>query len=108
MINLTKSAANTIFDQMKIQTDPVIGIRLKVKSYGCNGFGYEIEFEYSKKDDDLEFESNDISIYIKDSEYEMVKGTTIDFVKEGLNTKFIFINPNEKGSCGCGMSFNIK
>ncbi|MEC7832634.1 MAG: iron-sulfur cluster assembly protein IscA [Pseudomonadota bacterium] len=84
-----------------------IGLRLGVKTTGCSGLAYVIEFADKIENDDLVFDDNGIKIIINPKSYVYLKGTELDFSKEGLNEGFRFKNPNVKDECGCGESFNV-
>ena len=85
-----------------------IGVRLGVKTSGCSGMAYVIEFvdEINEAEDEV-FENNGVKIVVDKKSLVYLDGTEIDFVKEGLNEGFKFTNPNESDRCGCGESFTI-
>lgn len=84
-----------------------VGIRLGVKTTGCSGLAYVMEFVDEVEDTDTVIEDKGIHIIIDGKSLVYLDGTEIDFVKEGLNEGFEFRNPNAKGECGCGESFNV-
>lgn len=84
-----------------------VGIRLGVKTTGCSGLAYVMEFVDSVDDSDSVFEDKGVKIIIDGKSLVYLDGTELDFVKEGLNEGFEFNNPNAKGECGCGESFNV-
>ena len=84
-----------------------IGIRLGVKTTGCSGLAYVIEFADSENEDDNVFLDKGIKLIINPKSYVYLKGTEVDFAKEGINEGFRFKNPNVKDTCGCGESFNV-
>ncbi len=84
-----------------------LGIRLGVKTSGCSGMAYKLEFVDSTQDEDLVFESHGVKVIIDPKSLAYLEGTELDFVKEGLNEGFRFNNPNVKDQCGCGESFNV-
>ena len=106
MISVTKKAADHIKSQL-LQRGKGIGIRLGVKTTGCSGLAYVIEFADNENDDDNVFEDKGIKLIINPKSYVYLKGTQVDFAKEGINEGFKFINPNVKDTCGCGESFNV-
>ena len=83
------------------------GIRLGVKTSGCSGMAYKLEFVDNTESEDLVFESHGVKVVIDPKSLAYLDGTELDFVKEGLNEGFKFNNPNVKDQCGCGESFNV-
>ncbi|TDR78297.1 iron-sulfur cluster assembly protein IscA [Paludibacterium purpuratum] len=84
-----------------------LGIRLGVKTSGCSGMAYKLEFVDVENPDDLFFESHGLRVYTDEKSLSYIDGTELDYVKEGLNEGFKFNNPNVKNECGCGESFNV-
>lgn len=84
-----------------------IGLRLGVKTTGCSGLAYVLEFVDQLNEDDQVFEDNGVKIIIDAKSLVYLDGTELDFAKEGLNEGFQFNNPNANGECGCGESFNV-
>ncbi|MGD1524572.1 iron-sulfur cluster assembly accessory protein [Vibrio owensii] len=85
-----------------------IGIRLGVRTSGCSGYAYVIEFvdEMNPEDFELKFTEN-VRVISESKSMMLLTGITVDFVKKGLQHGFEFINPNAKGECGCGESFSV-
>ncbi len=83
------------------------GVRVAVKTSGCSGLAYVLEFVDGADTADQVFESHGVKIYVDPKSLVYLDGTQMDFVKEGLNEGFKFTNPNQKGECGCGESFTI-
>jgi iron-sulfur cluster assembly protein len=84
-----------------------IGLRLGVRTTGCSGLAYKLEFADERKPEDTEFETNGVRVLVDPKSLAYLDGTELDFVREGLNEGFKFNNPNEKDRCGCGESFNV-
>ena len=83
------------------------GIRLGVRTTGCSGLAYVLEFVDELAAEDQVFESHGVKVIIDPKSLVYLDGTELDFVYEGLNEGFKFINPNVRGECGCGESFNV-
>ena len=84
-----------------------VGLRLGVRTTGCSGLAYKLEFADDILPEDAAFESNGVRVLIDPKSLAYLDGTELDFVREGLNEGFKFNNPNEKDRCGCGESFNV-
>ncbi|MBB5017517.1 iron-sulfur cluster assembly protein [Chitinivorax tropicus] len=84
-----------------------IGIRLGVRTSGCSGMAYKLEFVDEIAEGDLSFESHGVMVITDPKSLPYLDGTELDFVREGLNEGFKFNNPNVKNECGCGESFNV-
>lgn len=83
-----------------------LGIRIGVKRTGCSGLAYVLEYvDEGKPEDHVSQLSDEVAVFVDAKSFPYVKGTTLDYVKQGLNEGFEFINPNEKARCGCGESF---
>ena len=83
------------------------GIRLGVRTTGCSGLAYVLEFVDELAPEDLGYESHGVKVIIDPKSLVYLDGTELDFTKEGLNEGFKFNNPNVRGECGCGESFNV-
>ena len=84
-----------------------VGLRLSVRTSGCSGMAYTLEFADEAHPDELLFESNGVTVIIDPKSLAYLDGTELDFVREGLNEGFKFNNPNAKAHCGCGESFSV-
>ncbi|MFT5503122.1 MAG: iron-sulfur cluster assembly protein [Gammaproteobacteria bacterium] len=84
-----------------------VGLRLGVKTTGCSGLAYVIEFVDELQADDTVFETKGVKVVIDGKSLLFLDGTEIDFGKDGLNEGFLFKNPNAKDACGCGESFTV-
>lgn len=105
-ITLTETAANRIKLFLENRGKGA-GLRLGVKTSGCSGMAYVLEFADDIHDDDLIFEDKTVKIIVDKKSLIYIDGTELDFVKEGLNEGFKFNNPNVKDECGCGESFTV-
>ncbi|MBK8335278.1 MAG: iron-sulfur cluster assembly protein IscA [Sterolibacteriaceae bacterium] len=84
-----------------------VGVRLGVRTSGCSGMAYKLEFVDAVDADDLVFEGHGVKVVVDPKSLPYIDGTELDFAREGLNEGFKFNNPNVKNECGCGESFNI-
>ncbi len=84
-----------------------IGLRLGVRTTGCSGMAYKLEFVDEIAGEDLRFDSNGVSVFVDPKSLPYLDGMELDFAREGLNEGFKFNNPNVKNMCGCGESFNV-
>ena len=84
-----------------------VGLRLGVRTSGCSGLAYKLEFADAVNPEDVLFESNGIKVLVDPKSLPYLDGTVLDFAREGLNEGFKFTNPNIKDECGCGESFNV-
>jgi len=105
-ITLSESAAGHVARYIE-KRGKGLGIRLGVKTSGCSGMAYKLEFADESQDDDIIFESHGVTVLIDPKSLPYLDGTELDFVREGLNEGFKFNNPNVKDACGCGESFNV-
>ncbi len=105
-ITLTPAAANHVADFLA-NRGKGDGVRVAVKTSGCSGLAYVLEFVDGADVADQVFESHGVKVYVDPKSLVYLDGTQMDFVKEGLNEGFKFTNPNQKGECGCGESFTI-
>jgi iron-sulfur cluster assembly protein len=84
-----------------------VGLRLAVKKTGCSGFAYVVNYADEVGRDDVVFEDQGVKVVVDPESLRYIDGTEVDFVQQGLNEAFRFRNPNVKGECGCGESFNV-
>ena len=84
-----------------------VGLRLGVRKSGCNGWAYDIDYADAVEANDAVFEQDGLKVLVDRESLPMLDGTQVDFVKDGLNEVFRFVNPNVAGECGCGESFNV-
>jgi iron-sulfur cluster assembly protein len=105
-ITLTESAASRVRSFLENRGSGV-GLRLGVKTTGCSGMAYVIEYADEVEEDDVIFEDHGIKVLVNPKSLVYLDGTELDYAKEGLNEGFKFNNPNVKDLCGCGESFNV-
>ncbi|MFT5117796.1 MAG: iron-sulfur cluster assembly protein [Kiritimatiellia bacterium] len=105
-ILMTEVARNHIAKQIKGR-DNALGIRVGVKTAGCSGLSYVLEFVDALEASDHVFDQGSFSLVVDPKSLLYLDGTELDFVKEGLNEGFEFKNPNVKNECGCGESFHV-
>ena len=84
-----------------------VGLRLGVRTSGCSGMAYVLEFADELESDDQVFEDQGVKVIVDSKSLLYLDGTELDYTKEGLNEGFKFNNPNVKDACGCGESFNV-
>lgn len=106
MIHLTESAAQHIADFID-NRGKGLGIRVGVKTAGCSGLAYVLEFVDDVNEHDKAFVSQGVNVYVDPKSLVYLNGLQMDYVKEGLNEGFKFTNPNQQGECGCGESFTV-
>ena len=103
-ISITKSAAKRV--QLFV-SERENNVGLRVKKTGCSGYAYVVDYADSINADDVIFEEHGVKVVVDPKSLELIDGTEVDFVKEGMNEVFKFRNPKVKGECGCGESFSI-
>ncbi|MBT8081681.1 MAG: iron-sulfur cluster assembly accessory protein [Gammaproteobacteria bacterium] len=105
-ISLTEAAADRVRSYLEMR-DSRLGLRLGVTETGCSGYSYVINYADEIRADDVVFEDKGVKVIVDAQALKLIDGTEVDFVKSGLNEAFSFRNPNIKGECGCGESFNV-
>jgi len=105
-LSLTENAAERVQTYLE-RRGRGVGLRVGIKKTGCSGYAYVIDFADSIEPDDAVFEDRGVRIVVDNASLKFIDGTEVDFVKHGLNEAFKFRNPNIKGECGCGESFNV-
>ncbi len=105
-VTLTERAATHVSNFLA-RRGKGIGLRLGVRTTGCSGMAYKLEYADAANDEDQTFESHGVRILVDPKSLVYLDGTELDFVREGLNEGFKFNNPREKDRCGCGESFRI-
>jgi iron-sulfur cluster assembly protein len=105
-ITLTEKAASHV-QSFIAKRGKGLGLRVGVRTTGCSGLAYKLEFVDSANPEDVEFESHGIKVLVDPKSLQYIDGTELDYAREGLNEGFKFRNPNVKDECGCGESFNV-
>ncbi len=105
-ISLTPAAADRVQKYLAARGHGE-GLRLGVRSTGCSGFAYVLDYADQPAPGDLIFEDRGVKVFVDPEALPLIDGTIVDFVRQGLNEAFRFQNPNVKGECGCGESFSI-
>jgi iron-sulfur cluster assembly protein len=106
-IKLTEAAASRVQELLSKRGKPSLGIRIGVRSKGCSGLSYTLEYADQKDPMDELVEQHGVTVLIDPKATLFILGTEMDYVEEQLQSGFVFRNPNEKGRCGCGESFHV-
>ena len=105
-VTLTEAAARHV-NRYLSKRGRGVGVRLGVKTTGCSGLAYKLEYVDEAAAEDNVFESHGVKVFVDPKSLPYIDGTELDFAREGLNEGFKFHNPNVKDECGCGESFRI-
>ena len=105
-VTLTEAAAKHV-QKYLARRGKGVGLRLGVKTTGCSGMAYKLEFADQVEPDDKVWESFGVKVLVDEKSLPYLDGTELDYTREGLQEGFKFHNPNEKSRCGCGESFQI-
>jgi iron-sulfur cluster assembly protein len=105
-ISLTNSAAERVRSHLQ-KRGTGLGLRLGVTQTGCSGYSYVINYADDIEESDVIFEDKGVKVVVDPEALQLIDGTEVDFIKNGLNEAFSFRNPNITGECGCGESFNV-
>jgi len=106
-IKLTEAAAQHVQALLAKRGKPSVGIRIGVRSKGCSGLSYTLEYADKREPMDELVEQHGVTVLIDPKATLFILGTEMDYVEEKLQSGFVFRNPNEKGRCGCGESFHV-
>ena len=106
MIQLTEIAAKKVQQQLS-KRGQGLGIMIGVKTTGCSGLAYKLEYVDTPNTEQIKYESNGINIFVNPKDLPYIDGMTMDWRRQGLNEGFDFINSKEKDRCGCGESFRV-
>jgi len=105
-VTLTEKAATHV-QNFFAKRGKGVGLRIGVRTSGCSGMAYKLEFADDLKAEDISFESHGVKVIVDPKSLPYLEGTELDYTREGLNEGFKFRNPNVKDECGCGESFNV-
>jgi len=106
MVTLTEKAASHV-QSFLARRGKGVALRLGVRTSGCSGMAYKLEFADAINPDDVQFDCHGVKVVIDPKSLPYLEGTELDYTREGLNEGFKFRNPNVKDQCGCGESFNV-
>ena len=105
-VTLTSAAADHV-SAFLAKRGKGMGLRLGVRTTGCSGLAYKLEYADEAQPEDITFQSHGVTVVIDPKSLPYIDGTELGYTKEGLNEGFKFNNPNVKDACGCGESFNV-
>ena len=105
-VTLTETAAKHVAKHLA-KRGKGVGLRLGVRTSGCSGLAYKLEYADDLHPEDLCFECHGVTVIVDPKSMPYLEGVELDFTREGLNEGFRFNNPNVKDACGCGESFNV-
>ena len=106
-ISLSEAAAARVAGYLQEQPAK-LGLRFGVRRTGCSGWAYDVDLADARRDGDQVFEDQGIRIFVDADSLQLVDGTRIDFVRQGMGSQFVFDNPNVAAACGCGESFTTE
>ena len=106
-LKITPTAVARVKELLDQRGKPSAGIRIGIKTKGCSGLSYTIEYADERNSLDEVVEQDGVTVFIDPKAVLFILGTEMDFIEEKLESGFIFRNPNEKGRCGCGQSFHV-
>ncbi len=107
VMKVTDAAAERVKALLSKRGKPAVGVRIGVRTAGCSGLSYTLEYADAKNKFDEVVEEKGVTILIDPKATMFLIGTEMDYVEEKLKSGFVFKNPNEKGRCGCGESFHV-
>ena len=106
-MTLTDAAANRVRELMEKRETPALGLRVGIRTGGCSGMAYTMEFAAEKAPLDEMVEDKGVTVLIDSQALMYLIGSEMDYVEDKMQSGFVFNNPNEKGRCGCGESFHV-
>lgn len=107
VMSLTDAAAERVKHLMANRSEPAEGLRIGIRTGGCSGMAYDMEFAAEKAPLDEVVEEKGVRLFVDTKALMFLIGTEMDYVEDKLQSGFVFNNPNEKGRCGCGESFHV-
>jgi iron-sulfur cluster assembly protein len=107
LMSLTEAAAERVKHLMSSRDEPANGLRIGVRTGGCSGMAYSMDFADDKEPLDEVVEEKGVTLFVDSKALMFLIGTEMDYVEDKLQSGFVFNNPNEKGRCGCGESFHV-
>ncbi|MEI6558301.1 MAG: iron-sulfur cluster assembly accessory protein [Rhodospirillaceae bacterium] len=107
VMKITEAAAARVREIMAKRDPPALGLRIGVKSRGCSGLSYNLEYAEEIKPLEEIVEAQGIKLLVEPSAVMFLVGTEMDYVEDAMKAGFVFRNPNETGRCGCGESFSV-
>jgi iron-sulfur cluster assembly protein len=107
LLTITESATQRVKALLESRGKPAYGIRIGLKSKGCSGLSYTLEFADEAGPYDEVIEAHGVKVLIDPKAVMFIMGSQMDYVEDKLSSGFVFQNPNEKGRCGCGESFHV-
>jgi len=106
-LSVTEAAAEQVRRLLDKRANPALGVRVGVRTAGCSGLSYTLEYAEERSEFDEVVEDQGVTIFIDPKAVMFLIGSEMDFVENNLSSGFVFSNPNEKGKCGCGESFHV-
>ncbi|MEC7490545.1 MAG: iron-sulfur cluster assembly accessory protein [Pseudomonadota bacterium] len=107
LMSLTDEAAERVKYLMSNRSEPATGLRIGIRTGGCSGMAYSMDFAEEKEPLDEVVEEKGVKLFVDSKALMFLIGTEMDYVEDKLQSGFVFNNPNEKGRCGCGESFHV-
>ncbi len=107
IFSMTEAAAEQVKALLAQRGKPSVGIRIGIRTKGCSGLSYTLEYADEANPHDESVEAHGLTILVDPKAIMFILGTEMDFVNDKLSSGFVFRNPNEKGRCGCGESFHV-
>jgi iron-sulfur cluster assembly protein len=107
LLEVTDTAKERIRALISSRGKPTLGIRVGIKTRGCSGLAYKIEFADTPVQGDEKITLDDLNLFIDSKSILFMIGSVMDYVDDKVQSGFVFTNPNQKGSCGCGESFYV-